>query len=118
MNYIEQLLILISTITGCVSILAFAFVVGMPIGITTSTIAVKICVITTGIKRYKSINKKKRKKHDKIVLLATFRLNSIEVLISKALTDSTISHDEFVLLNNKLKEFDDMKEEIKNSNYK
>ena len=118
MNYIEHLLIFISTITGCVSILAFAFVVGMPIGITTSTIAVKICVITTGIKRYKSINKKKRKKHDKIVLLATFRLNSIEVLISKALTDSTISHDEFVLLNNKLKEFDDMKEEIKNSNYK
>ena len=47
----EHLLILISTITGCLSILAFAFVVGMSIGITTSTIAVKICVITTGIKR-------------------------------------------------------------------
>ena len=118
MNYIEHLLILISTITGCLSILAFAFVVGMSIGITTSTIAVKICVITTGIKRCKTINKRKKKKHDKIVLLATFKLNSIEVLISKPLTDSTISHNEFILLNNVLKELDDMKEEIKNSNYK
>ena len=42
----------------------------------------------------------------------------MEVLISKALIDSNISHDEFVLMNNALKEFYDMKEEIKNFNYK
>ena len=41
------------------------------------------------------------------------KLNSIEVLISKALIDSVISHDEFVLINNVLKEFYDMKEESK-----
>ena len=58
-----------------------------------------------GIKKHKSIIKKKRKKHDKIVLLAKSKLNNIEVLISKALTDSNISHDEFVLINNVLKEF-------------
>ena len=62
--------------------------------------------------------KKKRKKHDKIVLLAKSKLNSMEVLISKSLIDSNISHDEFVLINNVLKEFYDMKEEIKNSNNK
>ena len=55
-------------------------------------------------------------KHDKIVLLAKSKLNSIEVLISKVLIDSNISHDEFVLISNVLKEFYDMKEEIKNSN--
>ena len=60
--------------------------------------------------------KKKKKKHDKIVLLAKSKLNSIEILISKALIDSNISHDEFILINNFLKEYDDMKEEIKNSN--
>ena len=70
-----------------------------------------------GIKKHKSIIKKKRKKHDKIVLLAKSKLNNIEVLISKALTDSNISHDEFVLIN-VLKEFYDMKEEIKHSNDK
>ena len=42
------------------------------------------------------------------------KLNSIEVLISKALMNSNISHNEFVLINNILKKYDDMKEEIKN----
>ena len=66
-----------------------------------------------GIKRYKSKIKKKKKKHDKIVLLAKFKINSIEVLISKVLIDLVISHDEFVLINNVLKEYNEMKEEIK-----
>ena len=51
--------------------------------------------------KYKSILKK-NKKHDKIVLLAKPKLNSIEVLISKALIHSVASHDEFVLINNVL----------------
>ena len=49
-------------------------------------------------------------------MLEKSKLNSIEVLISKTLIDPNISHDEFVLINNVLKEFYDMKEEIKNSN--
>ena len=57
-------------------------------------------------------------KHDKIVLSAKAPLNRINVLISRALIDSNISHHEFVLINNVLKEFCDMKEEIKNSNNK
>ena len=57
--------------------------------------------------------KKKKKKHNKIVLLAKSKLNSIEVLISKVLIDSVISHDEFVLIN-VLKEYNEMKEEVKN----
>ena len=88
--------------------------IGIPIGITSSAIALKIGAITAGIKKYKSIMKKKKKKHDKIVLLAKSKLNRIEVLISKALIDSNISHDEFVLINNVLKEYDKIKEEIKN----
>ena len=61
-------------------------------------------IITEGIKKYKSIIKKKKKKHDKILLLAKSKLNSVEVLFSKALIDSNISHDEFVLRNNLPKE--------------
>ena len=52
--------------------------------------------------------------HDKIALLAKSKLNSIEVLIFKALIDSNISHHEIVLLNNLLKEYDSMTEDIKN----
>ena len=60
----------------------------------------------------------KRKKHDKIVLLAKSKLNKIEMLLSKTLIDSNISHDEFVLINDVLKDFSDMKEDMKNSNNK
>ena len=51
-NYIEHLLIWISIVTGCVSISVFASLVGIPIGITSSGIGWKICVITAGIKKY------------------------------------------------------------------
>ena len=44
------------------------------------------------------------KKHNKIVLLGKSKLETIEVLISKTLIDSYISHDEFVLVNNVLRE--------------
>ena len=116
LNCIDHSLIVISTITGSVSISAFTPLAGILIGITSSAIGFKICVITAWIEKYKSINKKKKKNHDKIILLAHSKLNSIEVLISEALTDSNINHDEFVLINNVLKEFYDIKEDIKNSN--
>ena len=50
------------------------------------------------------------------MLLAKSKLNSIEVLISKALIDSVVSHDEFILIINVLKEYNKMKEKIKNLN--
>ena len=52
--------------------------------------------------------------HDKIVLLVKSKLNSIEVLLSKALINSAITLNEFILINNVLKEYNEMKEEIKN----
>ena len=113
--YIEHFLIFIFTVTGFVSISAFASLVSIPIGITSSAIRLKICVITVGIKRYKSIIKKKQNKYDIILFLAKYKLNIIGILISKALTDSNTSQDKFVLINNVLKEFYDMNEEIKNS---
>ena len=101
LNYIENLLILIATLTGSVSISAFASLVCIPIGITSPAIGLNFCVITARIKDYKSISKKKKKKQDKN---STINKN----LISKALIDSNTS----------LKEFYDMLEEIKNSNDK
>ena len=101
LNYIKQVLILAFTITGCISISDFGSLISVPIEIIKSAIGLRICAIAAGIKKYKSIIKKKEKKHDKIVLLAKSKLNSIAVLISKALTNSVISHDEFVISHNK-----------------
>ena len=98
LNYIEHQLIFVFPVSGRVSISAFALA-GIHIGITSSEIELTICVITAGIKKYQPIIKKEKKKHDKIALLAKSRLNSVEVLTSKALVD------EFALTNDVLKEF-------------
>ena len=82
---------------------------GVPVGITSSEIGLKFYAITAGIKKYKSIIKKKKKKHDRVVLLAKSKLNSIEVSISKVLVDSIISHDEFLLITNVIKEYSEIK---------
>ena len=61
LNYIEHFLILASTITGCISISAFASLLGIPIEITSSAIGLRLCSITSGIKKYLSIIKKQKK---------------------------------------------------------
>ena len=60
LNFIQHFLILGSTFTGYVSISSFASLVGIPIGITSSAIGLKICAITLEIKKYKSIIKRKK----------------------------------------------------------
>ena len=113
LNYIEHFLILASAINGCISISSFASLLDIAIGITSSAIGLKIYKIVAGIKTYKSIIKKKKNKYDEIIYLATSELNKTEFLIFKALTDSAISHDEFVLINNVPKEYNKVKEEIR-----
>ena len=96
-------IILASTVTGCVSISAFASLVAITISITSSAVRIKICAMTAGIKKYKSIIKKKKKRHDKIVLLGKDKLNTIEVLIFKALIDSYLNYNKFVSVSNVLR---------------
>ena len=114
LNYSDRLFILASTITGSVPISAFSSTVCVSWGITSSAVGIKFITITAAIKKYKSFIKKKKKNHDKIVFLGKDKLNTIEVLISKALVESYISHDKFVSVNNILREYNEIKEEIKN----
>ena len=69
---------------------AFASLVGILGGIASSAVGLKTCVIAAGIKKYKSIIKKKKKDHDKIVSIAKSKLNSIQVFISTTLIDSIL----------------------------
>ena len=112
LNYTEHFLILASTITECISISPFAFSVIISIAMKSSGIELKIFAILAGIKKYKSISKKKKKKHDQIARSAKSELNSMEVLIS------VVIHDEFVFINNVQNECNKIKEEIRNSNKK
>ena len=112
LNHIH-FLISISAIKECISISDFTSFIGNPIAITSSVIGLKICQINAGIKNYKSRFNKKKKKDDKILLVAKCKLNTLGVLISKTSINSFVSHDEFVLINNLLKVYNKMREEIK-----
>ena len=95
-DYIDKVLIALSTTSGGVSIILFTSAVGAPVGIA-SAIFTLIFSLTTGIvKKLLSITRNKKKKHDKIIMLAKSKLNSIETLVSQALVDMEISHEEFV----------------------
>ena len=59
LNYIEHFLTLASTVTGSISFSTFAFFLGVPIKITSSVI--KLIAISTGLKKYKSILRKRKK---------------------------------------------------------
>ena len=99
-----MLFILASAVTGCVSISALALLVCIPVGIVGSAVWLKIYAITAGIKTYKSTIKRKKKRHDKVVLLGRAKLDTIEFLTFKDLIDSIISHDKLVSVNNELRE--------------
>ena len=66
LNYTEHLLKLASTVSGCISISAFSSSVDISVGIASSEATLKICVITVGIKKYKPVINKKKKKLDKV----------------------------------------------------
>ena len=77
LNYIEHLLTLSSTVTGCVTIFTFVSLVGRVAGIASSALGLRICAITAEIKKFMPVIKKKREKHDKIVLLAKTTISFI-----------------------------------------
>ena len=114
LNNFTHFLDFVSAVSGCVSIFAFAFLVSVPVGIRISAVKLKTFALSLLIEKYKSIIKKKGKKHDNIVLPAKTKLNIIKVLIFKVLVDSYINNDEFVSMTNVLTKCSKMKEEINN----
>ena len=116
--YIDKILIVLSAITGGVSICSFASVVGAPVGIVSASFTL-IFSLTTGIvKKILSTTRNKKKKPDKIFMLAKSKLNSIETLISQALTDMEISHEEFVTILKEKDIYENMKENSRVENEK
>ena len=97
-DYIDKILIFLSTTTGGVSIVSFTSITGASVGIASASFSL-IFSLTTGIvKKVLNITRKKKKKHNKILMLAKSKLNSIETLISQALIDMDISHEEFITI--------------------
>ena len=94
-DYIDKILIFLSATSSGVCTILSASVVGAPVGIASASFTL-IFSLTTGIvKKLLNITRNKKKKHDKILMLAKSKLNSIETLVSQALIDMEISHEEF-----------------------
>ena len=94
-DYLDKIFIALSASFGTLSIASYASVVGTPAGIPGSSLTL-IFTIGTGIsKSLLKVTKKRTKKHNKIIALAKSKLNTIDTLLSSALNDSEISHEEF-----------------------
>ena len=108
-DYIDQILIILSATTGGISIISFTTTIGAPVGIASASFTLIFSLATGIIKRLMSITRNKKKRHDKILMLAESKFNSIEKLISQALIDLDISHKEFIRILNEKDKYEKMK---------
>ena len=94
-DYADKVFITLSASFGTLSIASYATVVGIPAGIAGASLTLIFTVTTGVVKTLLNITRKKKKKHNKIIALARSKLNIIENLISQALIDFEITHEEF-----------------------
>ena len=99
-DYIDKTLIILSTTSGGVSIISVISIVGLPVEIASASFTLIFSVAKEIIKILLKITRNKKKKHDNILMLAKSKLNSIEILMSKALNDMEISHEKFTIILN------------------
>ena len=110
---LDKIFIGLSASFGTLSIASYTSVVGTPAGIAGSSLTL-IFTIGTGIsKSLLNVTKKRKKKYNKIIVLAKKKLNMIDTLLSSALNDSEISHEEFTNIINEANIYENIKENIK-----
>ena len=115
-DYIDKVLIALSATSGGVSIISFKSIIGAPVGIASASFTL-IFSLTAGIvKKLLNITRKKKKKHDKILMLAKSKLSSIDTLMSQVLIDMETSHEEFIKILNEKDRYEKIKKNLKNKN--
>ena len=95
LDYADKPLITLPASFGTLSIASHVTIVGIPVEISGASLTLIYTVTTGVVKKLLNITRKKKKKHNKIIALARSKLNIIETLISRALTDFDISHEDF-----------------------
>ena len=112
-DYFHKSLIILSLATGSISIASFATVIGAPVGIMSASCSLAFSITTGFVKKFLKTTRNKKKKHNKIVMLARSKLNSIESKISEALINNEISHEDFMTILNEDKRYRELKESIR-----
>ena len=117
-DYIDKNLIVLSATSSRDCIASSASVVGDPVGIGNASFTLILSLTTGIIKKLLSITRNKKKKHDKILMLAKSKLDSIETLVSQALIDRGISHEKFNAIIREKQNYERMKENLGNASGK
>ena len=93
--YLDKIFITLSASFGTLSIASHATVIGIPAGIAGASLTLIFTISTSINKSLLQVTKIRKKKHNKIITLAKDKLNMIDTLLSSALNDLKISHEEF-----------------------
>ena len=108
-DYFDKSLIVLSATSGSISIVSFATVIGTLIGIASASLSLTFSLSTGIAKKLLKATRNKKKKHNKIIILARSKLNSIESKVSEALINSEISHEDFMVIINEEKKISRVK---------
>ena len=115
-DYFDKSLIVLSVTTSSISIASFASVIGAPVGMASASFSLAFSISTRIVKKLLKTTTDKKKKHNKIVMLARSKLNNIERKISEALINKEISHKDFMTIINEEKTYREQKENIRMMN--
>ena len=115
-DYFDRSLIALSVTTGSISIASIATVVEGPVGMMSASCSLAFSITTGIVKKLLKTTRNKKKKHNKMFMLARSKLNSIESKISEALINNEISHQDFMTILNEEKKYRELKESIRMMN--
>ena len=114
--FVDRSLIVLSVATSSISIASFATVIGAPVGIISASCSLAFSITTGFVKELLKTTRKKKKKPNKIVMLARSKLNSIESKISEIFINNEISHEDFMTIMYEEKKYRELKENIRMTN--
>ena len=115
-DYFDNSLIVLSVTTGSISTASFATVIRVPVGIVSASFSLAFSIFTRIVKKLLRTTRNKKKKYNKIVMLARSKLNSMESKIFEALIRNEISHEGLMAIINEVRKYGKLKESIRMMN--
>ena len=112
-DYFDKSLIVLSVTCGSISIASLATVIGAPVGEASASFSIAFSISTRILKKLLKTTRNKKKRHNKIVMFARSKLNSIESKISKSSINNEISHEDFMPVINEERNNRELKERIR-----
>ena len=102
-----------SVITGSISVASFATVIGAPVGIACASFSFTLWIFTRILGKLITTTENKKEKHNRTVILARSKLNTIDSKTSEALINSEISNEDFMTIINEEKNYRELKGSIR-----